>query len=56
MWVDDASDTGISIVLWLASAAIVVAIIVSWLWTRNNRRRIARYEAWLERRKSENEP
>jgi cytochrome c-type biogenesis protein CcmH/NrfF len=48
VWVDDVPDTGISIVLWLIGAAIVVGTIVSWVWTRNHRRRVARYEAWLD--------
>ena len=56
MWVDDASDTGIAVVLWLVATAIVVALVVAWVWTGNHRRRTARYEAWLdeqERRRAE---
>jgi hypothetical protein len=48
VWVDNATDEGIAIVLWLVRAVIAVALVWSWIWRRNNRRRVVRYEAWLE--------
>jgi hypothetical protein len=58
MWPDNVSDTGIYVVVVVTLIVVAAGFVASWVWKRDNQRKIARYEAWLdqeERRRRQEE-
>jgi hypothetical protein len=49
VWPDNVSDTGIYLVVAVVLIAAALGSVAGWMWKRDNQRKVARYEAWLER-------